>query len=1130
MVFSPLRVSRGATVAGVMSNQQGDLSDMKLRVRRPRLASQILQLDDAQQAAVRHRGSPIRVIGAPGTGKTTVLIESVVSRVDEGLDPAQVLVLTPTRPAAARLRDRLTGRLSRTLTTPLVRTPQAFAFSILRLAAARADGPSPRLITGPEQDVILRDLLAGHIAGVGAAPQWPAHLQPALPTRGFRTELRDLLMRAIERGIFPPELAELGRQHDRPEWVCGAQVFDEYLNVTALGSPGGYDPAAIVSAAVESLRADDFLLNQTREQIRFIAMDDAQEATPAIAELVHLVRGGSPNILLVGDADVTTLGFRGADPLALLDDAPTVWASSMHCGGAGRSMSWVANSTSEEVPVTTVRLKTAWRYGSELGAGINAVAAKIGARLGVRHRVPTPAPTMSPGEIRIHVMRSTAHEEAVIAEALRRQHLMHEVPWSELAVIVRSGAAAARLRQGLLLAGVPVHVSMTDLPLREQPSVTPLLSAFEFVLGAVGHHGQRCSVDDATEDSLAEHAVALLASPLGGADALTLRNLRRALIFAERDGGGERPADILIMRALLDPALLSVVDTRLAAPARRVARVVAAGVALFAGSQTPHAEDVLWALWSAAGLAEPWCHAALRGGPSGARADRDLDAVVALFDAAARFADRLPSAGPRQFLDYVQAQELPGDSLAAQGNSGGAVTVLTPASAVGQQWSVVIVASVQDGNWPDLRPRGSLLGADYLVDVLMGRHATGPAELARSRRAAVRDEETRLFHVAISRARCLLIVTAVRDEDQQPSPFLDLLDPSGISSVGSPHVEATDGIRALTPMPLPLSLAGVIARLRQQLTNPATPPPTATAAASQLARLAQAGVPGAHPDDWSGLAPISDAQPLHTQGALQVSPSAIEEFDRCALRWLLQRSGGRSGDSPQQGLGVLIHALAAEFPTGTLTELRAELHRRWTVLGWGPGWVGDVGRARAERITAKLATYLASRTRELIGTELPIDITIPPEGLLIPARQLGAVNSSVVRVVGRADRVERDEHGLYVIDLKTGGTAIPMATVTEHPQLGAYQLAVQAGAFADITDGIPAGAELIQLGTPSKTPRVHVQPSLSEGGGWARELIARVATGMSDASFTAAVNETCDRCPVRTSCPARPEGRRVVSP
>lgn len=1054
------------------------------------------RLDTVQQQVVDHRGTPLRVLGAPGSGKTAVLVEAVVDRVArDGLDAGQVLVLAPTRLGAARLRELVTARLDRTVREPLARTPQSFAFGVLRQAAVVAGNPPPRLITGPEQDVVLRDLLAGHAAGEGIAPGWPDDLLPALGTRGLRAELRDLLMRAVERGLSPADLTDLGRRHDRPAWVAAARVLAEYLDVTGLGTPGGYDPAAIAGDAVASMVADAELLARVRDQVRFVAFDDAHEATPAVADLVRTVVGGRPGLLLTGDPDAVTQSFRGADPGLLLGT------------GEGQTAGQTAGIA------RTFILGTSWRQGPQLQAVTARVAARIGAVGGGRQRALRPLRTAQERSA-VHVVRTASHEAAVIAELLRRQHLLDGVRWAEMAVIVRGRSRSAGLRRGLALAGVPVDVPLTELPVRDQAAVVPLLDAYESALQVAA--GQPEPLD-------AERAQSLLLSPLGGADAVGLRRLRRALRAEELGSGGGRTSDQLLAEALLDPARLAPVDPGIAAPARRVANVLAAGVLAArpapadarpgqAFAEDVTAETVLWAIWSASRLARPWRRAALAGGPAGERADRDLDAVLALFDAAARFVDRLPQAGPREFVQYLRGQEVPGDTLAERGGGTDSVALLTPASAAGRQWRVVVVAGVQEGVWPNVRLRGSLLGSEHLVDVLTGRDGS-----ARAATQAVRDDETRLFHVAVSRATQMLAVTAVRDEDQQPSVFLDLVDPPP-ARVPAPGWDS-EGVRTVTPPPSPLSLAGLVSRLRQRACDPASTRELAEAAARQLARLAAAGVPGAHPDDWYGLVPVTDDRHLGTDEPVRVSPSAVQDFDRCALRWLLRKAGGDRGGTASQNLGILVHELAAELPQADEATLLAELHRRWGVLGLGAGWAGDVGRARAERAVGKLAAYLAqARERELLGTEIDVDVVLD-------------LPSGPVRIAGRVDRLELDERGgLHVVDLKTGKTPPTKAELVEQPQLGTYQLAVQAGAFEEFAPGAAAaGASLVQLGTGTKTFVRQVQPPLPGGGGWARELLATVAQGMSGAQFAATIQDSCDRCPVRTSCPARTEGRQVTT-
>src|ERR1700761_3546636 len=165
-------------------------------VRRPRGGTAAPELDERQRAVVQHTGGPLLVLAGPGTGKTTTLVETVVARVEAGVPVEHILMLTFSRRAAGELRDRVTARLDRTVREPVARTLHSYAFGVLRMHAVAQQLPAPRLLSGAEQDGVIRQLLSE------SDPQrWPAALRPALHTRGFAGDVRDLLMRAIERGL-----------------------------------------------------------------------------------------------------------------------------------------------------------------------------------------------------------------------------------------------------------------------------------------------------------------------------------------------------------------------------------------------------------------------------------------------------------------------------------------------------------------------------------------------------------------------------------------------------------------------------------------------------------------------------------------------------------------------------------------------------------------------------------------------------------------------------------------------------------------------------------------------------------------------------------------------------------------
>jgi superfamily I DNA/RNA helicase/RecB family exonuclease len=1037
------------------------------------------ELDEHQQAVVEHLGGPLLVLAGPGTGKTTTLVEAVVRRVERGADPDQVLVLTFSRKAADELRERIAMRVGRTVREPAAYTFHSWCFALLRAHAE--PGRLPRLLSQPERDVRIRELLRGHAEGLGLV-DWPASLLPALRTRGFAREVAALFDRARERGLDGAALRALGVAHDRPAWIAAATFLDEYLDV--LDARGEVDYAGLVAAAGQLVQRRDVAAD-VHGRYQAVFVDEYQDTDPSQERLLQALAGDGRDLVVVGDPDQSIYGFRGAEVANILgftDNFPTA----------------------DGQPAPTLTLGVSRRTGGRLLAASRLIAERLptpGLSADARqaHRdLSAAGPDAS--EPLIKLFPSTAEEVTGIADLLRRAHLERGLPWREMAVLVRSGVRSlAVLRRALVAAGVPVSVAADDLPIARDPAVAPLL---------IGLRVAGDGLESMTEDD----ARVLLTSPLSRARPAVLRALGRRLRTIAREAGASVPPSSasLLRDALADPAEIAVAEDWMADPVRRLNGVLTKARAAILGGATP--EEALWILWDGSGWSRRLTRDAAGIGSIARNADRDLDAVVALFEAAARLEEREPRAGVATLLDELGMQEIPGAAQEERPGLPDAVRLLTAHRSKGLEWDLVVVAGLQDDVWPDLRRRGSLLDADR-VDAGDLR----PAPTAQS----MLTDERRLFYVAMTRARRQLVLTGVRaldDSGVQPSRFLDdLVDelpPTGLA-----------GTDLLAP-------SSLVARLRRVLQDDKSSAVLKSAAAQRLAALASACtddghalVPVADPSAWWGLNDLtSGVVGLHDPAQpLPMSGSSLAAFETCPLRWFFEHEvRARGASTAAQGFGTVVHVLAQLVAEEKLPPdadvLVEQMSEVWAALGFEAAWQRDREREEARAALQRLIRWLAARPdRRLLESEAPFEV---------------AVGDVILR--GAADRLEIDDHGkVHVVDFKTSRSVPSLQAAAEHPQLAVYQLAVREGGFSQHTGPDPrlGGAELVFLRKEMSTglPGERTQPALpDEQPTWADELIERTATSIRDETFPARPNDGCDICAFRTSCPAQDAGDQVV--
>jgi superfamily I DNA/RNA helicase/RecB family exonuclease len=1067
-------------------------------------------LDASQRAVVDHPAGPLLVLAGPGTGKTTTLVECVVERIERrGEVPDSILVLTFSRKAAADLRARIAGRLGRTTVTPMAMTFHAFCYALVRRFGDEADAESNgfgaplRLLTGPEQEFRLRETLHGSLETQRA--QWPDSLTRAFPTRAFASEVRAVLAKARQLGMDPDDVVAAGHATGREEWVSVGAFFDEYLDV--LDAEGVLDYAELVHRCRILLTRPE-IVAALRREIGCVLVDEYQDTDPAQVRLLQVIAGDGRDVIVVGDPDQSIYAFRGAEARGILD-FPELFR------------------TRDGAPAQVLALSRTRRFGSVLLAASRSVASRLGMprmlplEVFQAFRYPMADSELPKGKVEVFTCSSVGAEAEHIAEILRSAHLRDNLAWTDMAVLVRAGRTMIPgLTRALVAAGVPVEVAGDEIPLAADAAVRPLLLALQVAARGCAPTG--------------EEAQLLLTSPLGGMDSMSTRRLGRALREAERaELAGTalpRPSVELTSIALRHHELL---DDCPPSPEVDAARALAHLLrrcerAIRAGST---AEEALWLLWSQTAWPERLQQQARLGGETGRRANRDLDAICALFEIAARSEEVSGLRGVTGFLAEVEGQQIPADPLRESELRGSAVRVLTAHRAKGLEWDLVVVAGVQEGKWPDVRRRGSLLEPDQL-----GRREV-MAPVPTATRVA---EERRLFYVACTRARSRLVITAVagtEGEADQPSRFL--------GELGVP-------LRELPGRPRrPLSLSALVGELRSMTVDPEVSPRLREEAAVRLARLADATdpdgrslVPAARPEHWWGMRPLSRCdQPLVArEEPVHLSGSQLASVLACPRHWFLARKAhGESVRTAAASFGSVVHVLAeyGAYHQVDHDELSSHLESVWNQLDFDAHWLSAVERVEAESALERFVAWQEVRPHlTLLGTEVEFACDVD-------------LGSDRVHLTGSADRVERESDGrIRIVDFKTSKTAPTAADVALHDQLGVYQLAVQQGAFAHVAgdDARPGGAELVYLRLPdgdSGHPKTFQQASLDdvpfpvtlrgvakdalgEQPTWVHQRLADAAHIIRREDHDARIGPACRYCPFRNSCPAQPAGQQVV--
>lgn len=1059
-----------------------------------------LTLTEGQQsAAALGADSLATVIGGPGSGKTTAIKAMFLRQaqaVGAGFDPSSVLILAASRDAATRLRDELAIDFQGATEGPLARTVSSFAFALLRESALREGSKLPELISGAEQDRILATIIEEMRDGAFGDLSWPKHVDKTVrQLNGFRAELRDLLMVCLEHDRPPARLAALGEQFNKPEWRAAAVLYQRYLEVLGTAENAHrYDPSMLIVEATKYLSKLDQEGGASSpvpalQRIKLVVVDDAHELTPSAQAFLLALVGKSRGLVVFADPDSTTLGFRAADPHLfgnLVDRVAAIQARAAQrvvltppAGLRNPDISHALGLITPKIPVIS-------ESKQRLAAGKRLALGKFES-----------SQETSPAGFEAHGFETGIQEASWLARRLRELHLNHGVAWQDMAVVARSGEQLELLSLALASESVPVRVLGAQSPLRDEFGSRHLLE-----LAQILYSGQEITL---------ELALRLLQSPLCGLDNLALRRFKRQLRRAVFESGQaeEKSSNDLIVDAFSSRGSMVTYDAPESIQVEEFLKVFFDAKDLISSNRHT-VEDLLWHLWSNSDASDRWFAASRGTGELALQANRNLDAVVALFGAANRFVERTPNANGAEFIERSLAQGVPEDSLSLNARARNRVELVTPSGLIGRRYRVVALPGLQEGTWPNLKPRSSLLLAMSLASYLLNPSVAVKSEANQTETLPYTvnpeiEDERRMLHKAIGAATEKVLISAIENEESQLSQFMNLL------------FEEVETLNYQRPQ---FTLRGMAGELRKQLADPDLHDGK-EAIAMALLELHSHKVPGAHPSQWLGLRNPSTAEPLvdltDPAHMVQVSPSQLEKFLDCPLHWFIESHGGNENEF-QARVGTLIHealekATKAGSDSATEASMWQTIESKWHRLDFESEWLEQAEKRRAARMLNKIVQYLSNVQFE--------------DGFVVQTEASFDIEYNGVRLRGTADRVEIFPDGrVRIADLKTSRKKLSGPQVAKHPQLGLYQIAAQNHGFDD-EPGFPEtpefdGALIIDVGDdsakfkPEGTPQGKLDEVIDdETGETLRQFIdasiesARLGMAMPELNLAAKIGTHC---------------------
>lgn len=249
-----------------------------------------------QKSAIHFKDGPALVLAGPGSGKTTVIVNRIISLIKEhSVSPSSILVITFTKAAAKSMRQRFLSLTGESYVSVTFGTFHAVFFSMLRHAYNYSAG-----------SIIKADIQYNYIrnAAMGFELEYPDEneMVTGIISEISRVKSSRLCIDTYEAVSCPAATFRL--------------IYKKYENMLISRRMIDYDDMIIMCYELLSKRAD--YRKAWQDKYKYILVDEFQDINKAQYDTIKLIAGKQANLFVVGDDDQSIYAFRGSKPDIML--------------------------------------------------------------------------------------------------------------------------------------------------------------------------------------------------------------------------------------------------------------------------------------------------------------------------------------------------------------------------------------------------------------------------------------------------------------------------------------------------------------------------------------------------------------------------------------------------------------------------------------------------------------------------------------------------------------------------------------------------------------------------------------------------------------------------------------------